>query len=292
MKRWPGPALQTPTRRIAHVETSFPPPLTQAATKTLWGASGTRCRMRLVLFSLLLRCRWAGRRVTGLPNRGRFGRGWVQAGGWVDKCIQPAVVDLAAREGCEDVHDPMGQGPRAALWRRPGRYAMEHLHAQRGSRAGHVLLALSFYEWQGRHLRLEQGALGGRNGRICRIPMPDRNEQRRRIQQATRGSFWGRDLPNCASSARSTGRDFQKLVVAAISTCGGTRRRDEWDPPATRGQEAVSNWWPNRARADRARGGHDHRLRIHDNGEAKYKEAARRWVAPGIVESTARPTLR
>jgi len=116
------------------------------------------------------------------------------------------------------------------------------------------------------------------------FPMPDRNEQRRRIPAGHPRLFLRpEDLPKLRELCRGPqAGDFKKLVVAADKyiAAGPTPEPEKMGSARNKkDKEAVSNWWPNRARADQASGEAMTIAFVYMiTGEAKYKEAARRWV--------------
>lgn len=116
------------------------------------------------------------------------------------------------------------------------------------------------------------------------FPMPRRDEQRRRIPTGHPRLFLRPEhLPKLRELCKgSQAAEFKKLVAAADKyiEAGPTPEPEKMGSARNKkDKEAVSNWWPNRQRADNATGEAMTIAFVYMiTGDAKYKEAARRWV--------------
>lgn len=116
------------------------------------------------------------------------------------------------------------------------------------------------------------------------FPMPDRAEQQRRVPKGHPRLFLRpEDLPRLRELCRGAqAGEFQKLVAAADKhiAAGPTPEPEKMGSARDKkDKEAVSHWWPNRETAERASGEAMTIAFVYlITGEAKYREAARRWV--------------
>lgn len=116
------------------------------------------------------------------------------------------------------------------------------------------------------------------------FPMPTRAQQAERVPaEHPRLFFRPEDLPRIRKAARGAERTtFQKLVLEAdqIIAAGPTPEPDHLGSARDKeNAELVKYWWPNRAQTEKAcREAEVIAFVACITGEAKYREAARRWV--------------
>lgn len=127
-----------------------------------------------------------------------------------------------------------------------------------------------------RSVTIPQGAVA--------FPMPGRAEQRQRVPEGHPRLFLRpEDLPKLRELCRGAqAGEFKRLAAAADKyiAAGPTPEPEKMGSARDKkDKEAVSNWWPNRERAEKASAEAMTIAFVYMiTGEAKYKEAARKWV--------------